>query len=130
MVRAALAACLLSLAAASAHANQAGPLTGDQIRELITGNTLKGAFMARQLTMVFYQDGVIRGALVLTGSDDGRWWIKDDLYCHHWVTYFGGEDRCYRWVPDGKGGYVLENADAFRTRNIVGRIVEGKPPGY
>ncbi len=105
-------------------------LTGDQVRSLITGNTLQGSFMANPLTMVFYADGVVRGSIGMTGSDDGTWEIEGDKYCNEWVTYFSGVRRCYLWVPQGDDKYVLQNADDFKVRNIQGRIEKGKPKGY
>jgi hypothetical protein len=104
-------------------------LSGDQVRALITGNTLQGSFMANPLTMVFYADGVVRGSIGMTGSDDGTWEIEDDNYCNQWVTYFSGVRRCYQWVRQGDG-YLLKNVDSFRVRNIQGRIEKGKPKGY
>lgn len=104
-------------------------LSGDQVRALITGNTLQGSFMANPLTMVFYEDGVVRGSIGMTGSDDGTWEIEGDNYCNEWVTYFSGVRRCYQWVRQGDG-YLLKNVDNFRVRNIQGRIEKGKPKGY
>jgi len=104
-------------------------LTGDQIRTLIVGNTLQGSFLTNPLTMVFYPDGVVRGAIGLTGSDSGDWQIEGDTYCNEWVTYFSGVRRCYRWIPQGDG-YLLENVDTFKVRNIQGHIVKGMPKGY
>ena len=40
-----------------------------------------------------------------------------------------GVRRCYQWIPDGDG-YLLKNVDAYRARNIQGRIEKGKPKGY
>ena len=104
-------------------------LSGDQVRALITGNTLQGSFMTNPLTMVFYEDGVVRGSIGMTGSDDGTWEIEGDNYCNEWVTYFSGVRRCYQWVRQGDG-YLLKNVDSFRVRNIQGRIEKGKPKGY
>jgi hypothetical protein len=104
-------------------------LSGDQVRALITGNTLEGSFRANRLVMVFYADGVVRGRMGLTGSDSGTWEIEGDNYCNEWVTYFGGVRRCYQWIPQGDG-YLLNNVDAFKVQPIKGRIVEGKPKGY
>ena len=104
-------------------------LSGDQVRALITGNTLQGSFMANPLTMVFYDDGVVRGSIGMTGSDSGTWEIEGDNYCNEWVTYFSGVRRCYQWVHDGDG-YVLKNVDKYKARNIQGRIEKGKPKGY
>ena len=85
--------------------------------------------MANPLTMVFYEDGVVRGSIGMTGSDDGTWEIEGDNYCNEWVTYFSGVRRCYQWVRQGDG-YLLKNVDSFRVRNIQGRIEKGKPKGY
>ena len=104
-------------------------LSGDEVRALITGNTLQGNFMANPLTMVFYADGVVRGSIGMTGSDSGTWEMEGDNYCNEWVTYFSGVPRCYQWVSDGDG-YVLKNVDKYRARNIQGRIEKGKPKGY
>jgi hypothetical protein len=104
-------------------------LSGDQVRALITGNTLQGSFMANPLTMVFYEDGVVRGSIGMRGSDDGTWEIEGDNYCNEWVTYFSGVRRCYQWVRQGDG-YLLKNVDSFRVRDIQGRIEKGKPKGY
>lgn len=104
-------------------------LSGDEVEKLIVGNTLQGSYLANQLTMVWYDNGVVRGAMGLTGSDDGTWEIKGDLYCHEWTTYFGGVPHCYKWRPQGER-FVLVNQDAFRSYDIQGRIDEGKPKGY
>jgi hypothetical protein len=104
-------------------------LSGDQIRTLITGNTLQGSILTERLVMVFYADGVVRGQMGLTGSDSGTWEIEGDNYCNEWVTYFEGVRRCYRWIPQGDG-YLLDNVDVYKVHPIKGRIIEGKPKGY
>jgi hypothetical protein len=107
----------------------ATPLSGAEVTALITDNHLQGGFRARQLRMAFFADGVIRGQYALMGSDDGKWFMEGDNYCHHWVRYFNGEKRCYRWYQNGEG-YVLRNVDTFRITDIVGRINPGIPEGY
>ena len=42
-----------------------------------------------------------------------------------WVQYFGGVRRCYKWYPTANG-YLLQNVDAFRIRNLTGTIEQGK----
>ena len=121
---------LAMLAAVFSHQSPAQePLSGEQVRALITGNTLQGNFMAHPLTMVFYDDGVVRGSVGMTGSDSGTWEIEEDHYCNEWVTYFSGTHHCYQWLSQGDG-YVLKNVDAFRGRDIQGHIEKGKPKGY
>jgi hypothetical protein len=121
------AGVLLAVCSQQSPAQEA--LSGEQIRSLIAGNTLQGSYMTNPLTMVFYPDGVVRGAIGLTGSDSGTWEIEGNKYCHEWFTYFSAVRRCYEWVPQGDG-YSLKNVDAFRVRNIQGRLQKGKPKGY
>lgn len=122
-----VAAALLGLWGPPSLAGEA--LSADAVRTLIVGNTLKGSYMTNPLVMVFYPDGLVRGAIGLTGSDSGTWELEGDKYCHEWFTYFSGVRRCYHWIPQGDG-YLLKNADSFRGRNIQGRIEKGKPKGY
>ena len=105
------------------------PLSADAVRALIVGNTLEGSYTAKTLVMVFYPDGLIRGALGLKGSDSGTWEMDGDKYCHEWFVYFGGVRHCYLWIPQGDG-YLLKNVDTFRAYGIQGRIEKGKPKGY
>lgn len=120
----------LTLGPPGAPAGANEHLSGDEVRTLITGNTLQGNFMTNPLTFVFYADGTVRGSVGMTGSDSGTWEIEGDKYCNQWVTYFSGVRRCYLWIPQGDDRYVLQNADEFRVRNIQGRIQQGKPKGY
>jgi len=120
-------AMLLGLLSTPGLAEEA--LSGDAVRTLIVGNTLKGSYTTKPLTIVFYADGLVRGSIGLTGSDSGTWQIEGDRYCHEWFTYFSGVRRCYQWIPEGDG-YLLKNVDEFRARNIQGRIEKGMPKGY
>lgn len=104
-------------------------LSGKEVKKLIIGNTLRSAWEAKQLTIVFYDNGVVRGSLGLSGSDSGTWTMEDDTYCHHWDRYFDATRHCYKWWRR-KSDYLLQNVDAFRTPNLSGRIEPGKPSGY
>ena len=104
-------------------------LGGDEVRELITGNTFRGAWEGQQLTMVYYANGVVRGSQGLTGSDSGTWEIDEDIYCHRWARLFGSTRRCFKWWRR-ESDYLLQNVDAFRINNLSGTIEKGKPPGF
>ena len=104
-------------------------LNGEELTKLISGNTFRGAWEGRQLTMVFYQNGVIRGTHGLTGSDGGTWEIDGDVFCMRWTRYFDSTRRCYKWWRREKD-YLLQNVDAFRIPNMSGTIEQGKPPGF
>ena len=126
-----LLALLLSsgLGCAPAVSKDAVPLSGEELKTLIVGNTFEGGYQAKQLVIVFYANGRLRGSLGLTGSDGGTWKIEGDDYCQHWNRYFSASEGCYAWYPRGDG-YVLRSVSAFRTQDITGKIKKGKPPGY
>lgn len=104
-------------------------LGDDEISKLISGNTFRGAWEGKQLIMVYYKDGAVRGSLGLSGSDSGTWTIEDNIYCHHWTRLFGATRRCYKWWKR-ESDYLLQNVDAYRTPSLTGSVEPGKPPGY
>ena len=104
-------------------------LNGEQVTKLISGNTFRGAWEAQQLTMVYYENGVVRGSQGLTGSDSGTWAVDEDVYCHRWVRLFGRTRRCYKWWQR-ENDYLLQNVDVHRIQNMTGTIEPGKPSGF
>jgi len=103
-----------------------GPLPGDQIRKLIVGNTVIGPGYRTLYDFSYAADGQIYGGTGYS-TDQGNWQIRDDnVYCHEWSTFFGGEERCYQWYDTGNGRYLLKNVDVFRQYDVdVWRIEPG-----
>ena len=107
------------------------PLSGDELRKLITGNTLRGNFRASPLIIAFHEDGRTTGRVGFTGAGRGTWSIEEDIYCHRWTTYFGGSERCYRWYRRPDNVYYLDNVDTFRIRGpLLGNITPGIAAGF
>lgn len=104
-------------------------LSEKDFREQIVGNYVEGGYRAHHYRFWIGENGVIRGQLGLTGSDDGSWSMNDDLFCYEWAHYFHGVERCYYWYRSGNR-VVLRNADSFRIPDIHGRLLPGKPEGY
>ncbi|HEX9583057.1 MAG TPA: hypothetical protein VGB36_00955 [Gammaproteobacteria bacterium] len=104
-------------------------MSESRFREQIVGNYVEGGYRARHYRFWIGENGVVRGQLGLTGSDDGVWRISDDLFCYEWTHYFQGVERCYYWYRSGNR-VVLRNADSFRILDIHGRLLPGKPQGY
>lgn len=104
-------------------------LSEKDFREQIVGNYVEAGYRARHYRFWIGENGVIRGQLGLTGSDDGVWRIQDDLFCYEWAHYFQGVERCYYWYRSGDQ-VVLRNADNFEILDVYGRLLPGKPEGY
>ena len=123
------AGALVISGAAAAGSAQYDFLPESQFREQIVGNYVEGGYRARHYRFWIGENGVIRGQLGLTGSDDGVWHMKNDLFCYEWADYFNGVERCYYWYRAGDR-VVLRNADSFRILDVYGRLLPGKPAGY
>jgi predicted small secreted protein len=100
-----------------------------KLTKLISGNTFRGAWEGQQLTMVYYENGVVAGSQGLTGSDRGTWTVDEDIYCHRWTRLFGSTRRCFKWWRR-ESDYLLQNVDSFRINNLTGTVEPGKPPGF
>lgn len=123
--------CLLLLAVAlGADARvTARPLSETEFRQQIVGNTFEGGYRARHFRFWVGANGLIRGQLGLSGSDDGVWRFERGRFCYQWTHYFQGVERCYRlFRMDDR--VILENADRFRIFNVYGRLIPGKPASY
>jgi uncharacterized spore protein YtfJ len=72
------------------------PLSGDQVRELIAGNTYRGSDLRSQwpnFAVYFSADGQMRGR----GGDQtdyGKWWVTEDRYCRQWSKWGKGQEAC------------------------------------
>ncbi len=119
-----IAYCLIDAAPIRA---QDTALSGQEIRELIVGNTLIGPINARQYDFSYEPDGNVYGDIGVS-TDRGTWEISDDgVYCHEWTLHFDSTRRCYKWFrAKRQGRYVMKNIDKFRVRDIdVWRIKPG-----
>ena len=126
-VRSAITSLMVSsLVYAGSLAASEGPLTGQEIRDLIVGNTVIGPINARQYDFSYKSDGGVYGDIGVSG-DRGSYTISDDgVYCHEWFRHFDATRRCYQWYRAQSGRYVLRNIDTYRVRNIdVWRIKPG-----
>ena len=111
---------------------EGAPLSGDEIKTLIIGNTVDGAIGAQSFTYYYKSSVSVSGTIGMNGDDDdGTWNIKNnDIYCNEWNSFFDGVQRCYKWYKTERG-YILENVDAFRTQPLViYGIKEGNPLGF
>ena len=106
------------------------PLTGDEVRKLIVGNTVQGP-MGREPYDWYYQaDGQVTGVIGAADDDSGTWLIKgSNVYCHEWDQYFDGVQHCYEWYKENlTGHYLMRNVDADRTSDIeVWKVRQGNP---
>lgn len=90
-----LVVCLLALPALAAPK----PLATDEIRTLLTGNTVHGTWAGREYFSYFEANGWTTYVQPGKPSSLGRWQAHDDKYCSKWGE--GGSESCYALEMDG-----------------------------
>ncbi len=80
----------------SAAAQDGPALSGEEIIELLTGNTIKGS----GYSIYYLADGTMHGK---EGSytDEGKWGIVDGVYCARWMYWVQGKELCHELRRDG-----------------------------
>jgi hypothetical protein len=107
------------------------PLSGAEITKLLVGNSATGAVGAHLFTFYYKDPEKVSGVIGAGDNDSGTWKIKNgDTYCHDWIDFFDGVERCYQWHKS-EDGYTLVNVDAYHLRPlIVNKIQKGNPLGF
>lgn len=131
--RAAPAALLLALLPVVATGE--GPLTPNQIREVLVGNTIHGiGEESGEFFAIYYRtDGIASGKAGVTEAaeqfwyQEGAWEItSEEGYCLTWPTWKHGERRCMDMVPNGTG-YEFRTKDGILQSFV--KVLPGNPNG-
>lgn len=117
--RIALGAFALAMFMAAGAVQAAEMLSGDQIKSLVSGNTVQGSMEASGAYSEFYQeDGMIKG-----DGYSGAWSIEGDTMCFQYGAdpaacwEVGMDGDTVQWIKDGKidgtGTVVAGNPNNF-----------------
>ncbi len=103
-------------------ASAADYLNGEEIKELLSGNTLEGPGDWR---MYYDPSGQTRGQ---EGSitDTGKWEVLDDRYCIRWNNWVDGKRMCWKVKRKGKR---INRVGIDGTGSSKVTINEGNPAG-
>jgi hypothetical protein len=87
--------------AAEPAASELRTLSGEEIRRVLTGNTLVGYDGAGPYWMYYPSGGTIWGQASNGDVDVGRWSVEGNLYCRAWRRWRGQAERCWNFATDG-----------------------------
>ena len=100
---------VVCLCAATMAGAQSPNLSGPQINDLVTGNTVEiETPIGTKLPVHYARDGKLsgeaRGLASYLGAvtDNGRWWVASDELCHKWNRWFNSEPQCMRLSKEGR----------------------------
>jgi len=115
-----LAAC----ASSPGMSGSAVPLTGDEIRGLLVGNSIIGKNWDGPYTVYFPTYGEMRGLRSSHYKDQGTWYVVEDAICGEWENWWGSVERCWGIYLEGDTiTWLRPDSDA----PDVAEIVEGNP---
>ncbi len=100
-----LLSCVLGARAAAAEPAR---LTGDTIKDTVTGSTVEiDTPLGTTVPIRFGGDGLMSGeagdlaSLLGSPTDRGRWWVSDDKLCAKWFRWFEAQPHCITIHLDG-----------------------------
>ncbi len=119
----ATAAAALSLSAPLMAAAAETTLSGEALRQAVSGKTVYLKISGFELPIQYSARGTMKGNMSTVAaafargdgsSDSGKWWVAGDQLCQKWTSWMDGNTYCYklsqngsavRWVRhDGRSG--------------------------
>jgi hypothetical protein len=114
-----------------ATALQAEPsqLSGDELRQAISGKTVYLNVSGFELPISYAANGRMSGKMSMAAAsfsrgdgaqDRGKWWVADDQLCQQWTSWMDGKAYCYRLTRDGSTVRWVRNDGRSGTARIGG----------
>lgn len=128
LMTAACAALLLGAPLAEAKAGD-DALSGDALREAVSGKTVFLKISGFELPIQYSARGTMKGSMGTIAaafsrgdgsSDTGKWWIADDQLCQKWHSWMDGDTYCYKLSQNGSQVRWVRNDGRSGTARIGG----------
>ena len=114
-----------------ATALQAEPsqLSGDELRQAISGKTVYLNVSGFELPISYAANGRMTGKMSMAAAsfsrgdgaqDRGKWWVADDQLCQQWTSWMDGKTYCYRLTREGSTVRWVRNDGRSGTARIGG----------
>ena len=94
------------------------PLSTDDIRTLLTGNTVHGTWAGREYFSYFEANGWTTYVEPGKPSSQGRWQAHDGKYCSKWGEF--GSESCYALEMDGDTLWVTTDGARYPSTVLEG----------
>ena len=108
---------LLSLSTLAGAASAADRSTGDQIRALLSGNTLQGSNLSAAYAEYYAPDGTLHGK-----GYSGKWKVEGDMGCMDYGSGF----QCWTGFIDGNANIWYKDGKV----DAAGMMVPGNPNNF
>jgi hypothetical protein len=111
-------AAFSALALGAALAAEPGSLSGDELRNAVTGKTVHLRISGVDLPIRYSKGGSMAGSMGAvaatlargeTASDRGKWWVSGSHLCQRWSSWMEGKTYCYKLTSRGNSVTWVRN---------------------
>ena len=121
-----LVAAALSASATAAVAESVS-LSGDELRQAVTGKTVYLSISGFELPIKYAANGRMTGKMSTVAasfsrgdgsSDRGKWWVANDQLCQKWSSWMESKEYCYKLTRNGNAVRWVRNDGRSGTARL------------
>jgi hypothetical protein len=121
-----LVAAALSASATAAVAESVS-LSGDELRQAVTGKTVYLNISGFELPIKYAANGRMTGKMSTVAasfsrgdgsSDRGKWWVANDQLCQKWSSWMESKEYCYKLTRNGNAVRWVRNDGRSGTARL------------
>jgi hypothetical protein len=108
-------------------------LSGQEVRQLLGGNTLVGRDGAGPFWMHYPSEDTVWGLASSGDVDIGHWWVSGNHYCRSWRHWSNGREQCWLFATDGSDELLWIEPDGrssgkstIQAGNTIGRLTRSQ----
>jgi hypothetical protein len=114
---------------ATASLAESTQLTGDELRQAISGKTVYLNISGFELPINYAANGRMTGKMSTVAAsfsrgdgarDSGKWWVAGDQLCQQWTSWMDSKPYCYRLTREGSTVHWVRNDGHSGTARIGG----------
>jgi hypothetical protein len=122
-------AAAIALPATAALGAEPTKLSGDELRNTISGKTVYLNVSGFELPIRYAANGRMTGKMGTVAasfsrgdgsSDSGKWWVADDQLCQKWTSWMESKQYCYKLTRQGANVRWVRNDGRAGTARIGG----------
>ncbi len=125
----ALSAVLAAFFTSSAVSARAETLSGNDLKEAISGKRVYLAVpLGGEFPLYYAAGGRVDGSgeaaglgRLLKPNDSGRWWVNGDKLCQKWQTWYEGKVFCFTVTPKGDSRIAWTRDDGYSGTARIGK---------
>lgn len=123
------AAMIATLVVGAGKADAATALSGDALRNAISGKTVFLKISGFELPIQYSSRGTMKGSMGTVAaalargdgsSDRGKWWVDGEQLCQKWNVWMAGQTHCYKLSQSGNSVRWVRNDGRSGTARIAG----------